>query len=149
MKPAMLDPTTATPVLREYYSRVLAYMAIAATIAAGTYVQHFSFDILWIVPYALLYPHLAHHLSLRFPGERTDRILLGLDTFHAGAAVALLGFSVVPALKRGVFAVRNTTAHPVTVTISGQPADPPVVQRGKWSRASGPSSAEAPKPAPV
>jgi class 3 adenylate cyclase len=98
MKPAMLDPTTATPVLREYYSRVLAYMAIAATIAAGTYVQHFGFDMLWIVPYALLYPHLAHHLSLRFPGERTDRILLGLDTFHAGAAVALLGFSVVPAL---------------------------------------------------
>ncbi|MDH4612057.1 adenylate/guanylate cyclase domain-containing protein [Pseudomonas sp. BN102] len=98
MKPAMLDPTTATPVLREYYSRVLAYMAIAATIAAGTYVQHFGFDLLWIVPYALLYPHLAHHLSLRFPGERTDRILLGLDTFHAGAAVALLGFSVVPAL---------------------------------------------------
>jgi hypothetical protein len=33
----------------------------------------------------------------------------------------------VPALKRGVFALRNTTAHPVTVTISGQPADPPVV----------------------
>jgi class 3 adenylate cyclase len=98
MKPAMLDPSTATPVLREYYSRVLAYMAIAATIAAGTYVQHFGFDILWIVPYALLYPHLAHHLSLRFPGERTDRILLGVDTFHAGATVALLGFSVVPAL---------------------------------------------------
>lgn len=98
MKPAMLDPTTATPVLREYYSRVLAYMAIAATIAAGTFVQHFGFDMLWIVPYALLYPHLVHHLSLRFPGERTDRILLGLDTFHVGAAVALLGFSVVPAL---------------------------------------------------
>jgi hypothetical protein len=33
----------------------------------------------------------------------------------------------VPALKRGLFAVRNTTAHPVTVTISGQSADPPVV----------------------
>jgi hypothetical protein len=27
----------------------------------------------------------------------------------------------VPALKRGVFAVRNTTAHPVTVTSSGHP----------------------------
>ncbi|MCO6055492.1 adenylate cyclase [Pseudomonas sp. MOB-449] len=98
MKRAMLDPSTATPVLREYYSRVLAYMAIAASIAAGTYVQHFSFDILWMVPYALLYPHLAHHLSLRFPGQRTDRLLLGVDTFHSGAAVALLGFSVVPAL---------------------------------------------------
>ena len=98
MKPTLLDPATATPVLREYYSRVLAYMAVAASIAAGTYVQHFGFDILWMVPYALLYPHLAHHLSLRFPGERTDRILLGVDTFHAGAAAVLLGFSVVPTL---------------------------------------------------
>jgi class 3 adenylate cyclase len=98
MKPTLLDPSTATPVLREYYSRVLAYMAVAASIAAGTYAQHFGFDILWMVPYALLYPHLAHHLSLRFPGQRTDHILLGVDTFHAGAAVVLLGFSVVPAL---------------------------------------------------
>ncbi len=98
MKPAMLDPSTATPVLREYYSRVLAYMAIAASIAAGTSVQHFGFDILWMVPYALLYPHLAHHLSLRFPGKLTGRILLGIDTFHAGAAGALLSFSVVPTL---------------------------------------------------
>ncbi len=97
MKP-LLDTSSATPVLREYYSRVLAYMAIAASIAAGTYVQHFSIDILWMVPYALLYPHLAHHIGLRFPGERTDRILLAVDTFHSGAAVSLLGFSVVPAL---------------------------------------------------
>jgi hypothetical protein len=33
----------------------------------------------------------------------------------------------VPALKRGVFGVRNTTAHPVRVTISGQAEAPPVV----------------------
>jgi hypothetical protein len=34
----------------------------------------------------------------------------------------------VPALKRGVFAVRNTTAHPLTVTASGQAEAPPVVR---------------------
>src|SRR5690606_24732452 len=53
----------SAPLLREYYSRVLAYIATAASIAAGTYAQHFAYDILWMVPYALLYPHLAHHLS--------------------------------------------------------------------------------------
>jgi hypothetical protein len=58
-----LTPLPAPP-LREYYSRVLAYIAVAATIAAGTYVQHFGYDILWMVPYALLYPHLAHHLQV-------------------------------------------------------------------------------------
>ncbi|MBT8765107.1 adenylate/guanylate cyclase domain-containing protein [Metapseudomonas boanensis] len=101
MKPTTLDPLTATPPLREYYSRVLAYMATAASIAAGTYVQYFSIDILWMVPYALLYPHLAQQLSLRVKPEnmrRTDTILLGIDALHAGAAAALLGFSVVPSL---------------------------------------------------
>jgi hypothetical protein len=45
------------------------------------------------------------------------------DTTPPDDAITL----TVPALRRGVFAVRNTTAHPVTVTISGQPADPPLV----------------------
>jgi hypothetical protein len=44
-------------------------------------------------------------------------------TTPPGDAITL----TVPAVARGVFAVRNTTAHPVTVTISGQSADPPVV----------------------
>ncbi|MEX6502115.1 adenylate/guanylate cyclase domain-containing protein [Pseudomonas zhanjiangensis] len=91
-------PTTP---LREYYSRVLAYIAIAASIAAGTYTQHFGYDILWMVPYALLYPHLVHHLSQRFKRDypqATAQILLFVDALHSGAALALLGFSVVPSL---------------------------------------------------
>ena len=55
-----------TPPLREYYSRVLAYIAVAASVAAGNYAHYFGNELLWIVPYALLYPHLAHHLSARF-----------------------------------------------------------------------------------
>ncbi|NQD93249.1 adenylate cyclase [Pseudomonas sp. CrR25] len=89
------------PPLREYYSRVLAYIAVAASIAAGTYAQHFAYTILWMVPYALLYPHLAHHLSLRFKRDhpqRTTLSLLFIDALHCGAALALLGFSVVPSL---------------------------------------------------
>ena len=81
------------PPLREYYSRVLAYIAIAASIAAGTYTQHFSYDILWMVPYALLYPHLAHHLSLRFKRDHPQRTMLSLlfiDALHCGGAIALL-----------------------------------------------------------
>ena len=37
----------ATRPLREYYSRVLAYLICAATLAAGTYTQYFSMDLLW------------------------------------------------------------------------------------------------------
>ncbi|WP_263145589.1 adenylate/guanylate cyclase domain-containing protein [Pseudomonas sp. RIT-PI-AD] len=89
------------PLLREYYSRVLAYIATAASIAAGTYVQHFTYDLLWMVPYALLYPHLAHHLSLRYKRDHPRQahlVLLFIDAVHAGAGAVLLGFSVVPGI---------------------------------------------------
>ena len=94
-------PALPAPPLREYYARVLAYIAIAASIAAGTFVQHFGYDILWMVPYALLYPHLAHHISLRFKRnhpQKTTLALLLIDALHCGAALALLSFSVVPSL---------------------------------------------------
>ncbi|RRV12880.1 adenylate cyclase [Stutzerimonas xanthomarina] len=91
----------ATRPLREYYSRVLAYLICAATLAAGTYTQYFSMDLLWMVPYTLLYPHLAYHLSYRFKRdnpERTAQVLLCLDALNAGAGILLLGFSIVPSL---------------------------------------------------
>lgn len=59
MKPTLPDrsPTSRSVAsMREYYSRVLAYIACGASIAAGTYTQYFSYGILWMVPYALLYP---------------------------------------------------------------------------------------------
>lgn len=91
-------PTLPT---REYYSRVLAYIAVAASVAAGTYAQVFSHDMLWLVPYALLYPHLAFWVSKRFRDEQPHRTIMSLlfiDALHCGAAAALLGFSVVPSL---------------------------------------------------
>ncbi|MDC6705988.1 hypothetical protein OEZ83_26850, partial [Leclercia adecarboxylata] len=50
---------------------------------------------------ALLYPHLAYHLSYRFKRdhpERTSQTLLCLDALNAGAGILLLGFSIVPSL---------------------------------------------------
>ncbi|MBP8171266.1 MAG: adenylate cyclase [Pseudomonas sp.] len=90
-----------TPPLREYYSRILAYIAVAASVAAGNYAHYFSNELLWMVPYTLLYPHLAHHLSARFKHDHPQQsylVLLFLDALHTGAATALLGFSVVPCL---------------------------------------------------
>ena len=104
MKPIVTERSdgTLTPApLREYHSRVLAYIAVAATITAGTFSQHFGYDILWMVPYALLYPHLAQQLSRRFKHDhpqRTRLILMFIDAVHAGAATALMGFSEVPSL---------------------------------------------------
>ncbi len=91
--------TAATLALREYYSRTLAYLAAAATLASGIYIHYFSYDLLWMVPYALIYPHVVQHGTQRFrhthPEER-QQILLFLDALHAGGAAVLFGFSVVP-----------------------------------------------------
>ncbi|HBO4158231.1 TPA: adenylate cyclase [Pseudomonas aeruginosa] len=104
MKPTLPDrsPTSRSVAsMREYYSRVLAYIACGASIAAGTYTQYFSYGILWMVPYALLYPHLAYHLGQRFrqhDPRKVTRVLLAVDAVHCGLGMALLGFSVVPSL---------------------------------------------------
>ena len=87
--------------MREYYSRVLAYIAVAASVAAGTYAQVFSHDMLWLVPYTLLYPHLAYWLGRRYREDQPRRTVISLlfiDALHCGAAAALLEFSVVPSL---------------------------------------------------
>jgi class 3 adenylate cyclase len=74
---------------------------VAGTVVAGTYMQHCPQEILWMVPYALLYPQLAHLLSRplhrRYP-QRTDQALMLLDACNAGFALVLLGLSVIPAL---------------------------------------------------
>jgi adenylate cyclase len=90
-----------TPLVREYYSRVLAYIAGAASIAAGYTSQYFGNDTLWLIPYALLYPHLAHHASARFKHSHTKQTILTLlfiDALHAGTFTALMGFAAVPSL---------------------------------------------------
>ena len=87
--------------LLEYYSRILAYLTVAATIAAGTYLQHFSHEVLWMVPYALIYPHLAQVVSKRFNRQHPRQMglsLLMLDALNSGIAIALLGYPAVPGL---------------------------------------------------
>ena len=102
IKPAaVLGARNSQLPLRDYYSRVLAYLAVAATMVTGTYVQHCPQDILWLVPYALIYPQLIHLLSRPFHRrrpQRTDQVLLLLDAANAGIAIVLLGLSVLPTL---------------------------------------------------
>ncbi len=101
MKPTLPDrsPTSRSVAsMREYYSRVLAYIACGASIAAGTYTQYFSYGILWMVPYALLYPHLAYHLGQRFrqhDPRKVTRVLLAVDAVHCGLGMALLGMALL------------------------------------------------------
>lgn len=95
------DCITPDAPLQEFYSRVLAYMFIAAVIASGTYNDFFSYSLLWVVPYALLYPHLAYFFTSRFKQHHPKLTYLSqltLDSFHTGTVIALTGFAIIPAL---------------------------------------------------
>ena len=96
-------PLTITPSapFRELYSRVLAYMFIAVVIAAGTAVGFFSYNLLWLVPYALLYPHFSYFIATKFRQRyplAVQRSLFSLDALHTGAVIALIGFAIIPTL---------------------------------------------------
>ena len=96
--PALRQPLLP---LREYYSRILAYLLPAASVAAGSYVQYFGSELLWLVPYTLIYPQLAHLLSR--PAQRkypqvTSLVLLLSDALQAGIYLVLIGFCAVPSL---------------------------------------------------
>ncbi|HHX35926.1 MAG TPA: adenylate cyclase [Gammaproteobacteria bacterium] len=87
--------------LRELYSRVLAYMFVAAVIAAGTSSGFFSYGLLWLVPYSLLYPHLSYFISSRLKRNHPTLAYRGsffLDAMHTGAVIALMGFAIIPTL---------------------------------------------------
>ena len=110
MKPVVQETPRAqpAPLLREYYSRVLAYIAPAAAIAAGTYTNHFGYAILWMVPYALLYPHLAHHLGNRFRQDhpqQTRLTLLFLAPLFSQLPKPVLGALIIEAVVMGMMNV--------------------------------------------
>jgi class 3 adenylate cyclase len=90
-----------TGLLHEHYLRILAYLVVAATVAAGLFSGHFSSSLLWLVPYALLYPHLANQLAQSFRHQYPQQSRLALllsDALHASLTIVLLDFAAVPSL---------------------------------------------------
>lgn len=88
-----------------YFSRVLAYGLLAASVSAGIYIQHFPLQLAFLAGYALLYPHLAHGLCRLFRPKLTTfqrDILFAIDAFNIGMASALMGFALVPCLMLAV-----------------------------------------------
>jgi class 3 adenylate cyclase len=87
--------------LQEFYLRIFAYMFIAVIIATGGYTGFISYQLLWLVPYSLLYPHISHVITARLKNlypRLTYACQLALDALHAGIVLALIGFAITPTL---------------------------------------------------
>ena len=95
------DTIAASASLQGFYLRVLAYMFIAALVMTGAYTGFISYNLLWLVPYSLLYPHISNLITEKFKGlypRLTHGSQLALDALHAGVVFALIGFAIRPIL---------------------------------------------------
>lgn len=96
-----MSAVTNNPLIRDYNVRILAYLAGAVTIASGSYTGHLTHNILWVIPYALIYPHISYLICQRFfqqESRGSRRLLHYFDAVNAGLIVGLTGFSAVPTL---------------------------------------------------
>jgi class 3 adenylate cyclase len=99
-----MDPKqkpNAIPPMPDYHARVLGYMAGAAILGTGVFLDHFHDYLIWFVPLALIWPHVLYFLSRAIFPRRTpqirERILL-LDGFLIGSLTVYIEFSVIPSL---------------------------------------------------
>lgn len=91
----------AVPPMPDYNARVLAYLAGAAITISGILSGHFAPELIWVVPAAMLWPHLLYFALRRIGIHRDARArsrLLILDALVVGAHTALLDFSLIPTL---------------------------------------------------
>lgn len=91
----------AIPPMPDYNARVLAYLAGAAIIVSGILANHFDANLVWLLPGAMLWPHLLYFTVRFFNRQRNPVIrhrLLLLDALLSGPIVVLLDFSLVPTL---------------------------------------------------
>ena len=103
MSPTSSNPLVATArePLRNYFSRTLAYSCMTATVITGILLGYFSNDLIWLIPYSLIYPHLAHRLDQRLKlhhPQHSYLIMLVLDAINVGIGTALLNLALVPGL---------------------------------------------------
>ncbi|HKM37031.1 MAG TPA: adenylate/guanylate cyclase domain-containing protein [Thiopseudomonas sp.] len=86
---------------REYLLRVLGYIFIVPVIAVGIYIGSFSYTLLWLIPYSLIYPHLVQLITLKFQHRNPIvfyKLRMMLDALHTGAIAAFIGFALIPSL---------------------------------------------------
>lgn len=87
--------------LQDFFPRVAIYLYMAVLIAVGIYSEFLSYNLLWLVPYALLYPQAAHLITAQFKRlypKQVIRSLLVVDALQIGTLIALIGYALVPSM---------------------------------------------------
>lgn len=97
------------------YVRILAFLVVTGTLAAGIALQAFPSPHIVLVPVMLLYPGLAHWLAERMlrygrPVGSVNATLFVLDALMLGISVAGMSFAAVPGLMVLMIVASNAMA---------------------------------------
>lgn len=91
----------AIPPMPDYNARVLGYLAAASIIVSGILTNHFTPNLIWLIPGAMLWPHLLYFTMRYFNKQRNsifrNNVLL-VDAAILGPLIVLLDFSLIPTL---------------------------------------------------
>ena len=93
--------TSSKGPLQVFFSRLSAYKFVAVIIAVGIYSNFLSYNLLWLIPYALLYPYFIRLATARvrqLKPKLVGRTLLCIDVLHSGAVIAAIGFALIPSM---------------------------------------------------
>lgn len=86
---------------QEYCLRILGYFFIAVVVSSGLYTDFFASDLLFLIPYALLYPHIIYFVGRHVEDQYIKPfyvLKIALDATHTVLVAALLSFPVIPTL---------------------------------------------------
>lgn len=92
---------SAIPPMPDYNARVLGYLVLAVVIVAGILEGHFDDRLIWLVPGAMLWPHVLYFVLRYFNQHKSLKVrqfLLYMDASLGALTVILLDFSLTPTL---------------------------------------------------
>ncbi|MFP5382557.1 MAG: adenylate/guanylate cyclase domain-containing protein [Gammaproteobacteria bacterium] len=97
------------------YTRVLAFLVVAATLATGIAARKYGGYQGLLIPLFIAYPPLAHRLaefllSRAHPAPRVNAMLFIADAIMLGIAIAAMQFAVVPSLMVLMIVASNAMA---------------------------------------
>ncbi|RMF15358.1 MAG: adenylate cyclase [Gammaproteobacteria bacterium] len=91
----------AIPPMPDYNARVLGYLSSAATLVAGILEGHFDGELIWLVPAAMIWPHLIYFILRALNKQKSPLVrqrLLLVDALLCGMILVCIGFSLGPTL---------------------------------------------------
>lgn len=92
----LITNTEATPsVMPAYNARVLAFLSSSIIMIVGIMIGHFDKHLIWVVPAAMLWPHILYFVIRHFKlhqSARAREISLLIDGALAGLTIVLIKF---------------------------------------------------------